>query len=112
MKNQSWEIKKYVTDDEICPFDEWFNQLGRDVQIRIDARFTRISLGNFGDYKSIEDGVFELRFHFGAGYRIYYGLDGKNIVILLIGGSKKKQNSDIKKALNFWQQYKQEKGDN
>jgi putative component of toxin-antitoxin plasmid stabilization module len=46
-----------------------------NIQIRIDARFTRISLGNFGDYKSIEDGVFELRFHFGTGYRIYYGLD-------------------------------------
>jgi putative addiction module killer protein len=112
MKNQSWKIKKYVTDDGICPFDEWFNHLERNIQIRIDARFTRISLGNFGDYKSMGDGVFELRFHFGSGYRIYYGLDGKNIVILLIGGDKKRQNRDIKKAIDFWQKYQQEKGDN
>lgn len=112
MKNQSWEIKKYVTDDGICPFDEWFNQLENNIKIRIDARFTRISLGNFGDYKSIEEGVFELRFHFGSGYRIYYGLDGKNIVILLTGGSKKRQNRDIKKAIDLWQKYQQEKGDN
>ncbi|MBF2058159.1 MAG: type II toxin-antitoxin system RelE/ParE family toxin [Cyanobacterium sp. T60_A2020_053] len=112
MNNQIYEIKKYVTDDGKCPFDEWFNQLDQNLQIRIDARLTRVNLGNFGDHKSVDEGICELRFHFGAGYRIYYGLDGKNIVILLIGGSKKRQNSDIKKALNFWQKYKQEKGDN
>lgn len=112
MKNQEWIIKKYITSERICPFDEWFNQLDINTQVRIDARLDRISLGNFGDYKIIEEGIFELRFHFGAGYRIYYGLDGKNIVILLIGGSKKRQNKDIKIAIRYWQEYQQEKGKN
>lgn len=112
MKNQLWIIKKYITCNGICSFDEWFNQLDINIQVRIDARLDRISLGNFGDYKTIEDGIFEFRFHFGAGYRVYYGLDGKNIIILLTGGSKKRQNKDIKKAITYWQEYQQEKGKN
>jgi putative addiction module killer protein len=111
MESRQWKIKKYVTADGVCPFDEWFEQLDFTLQARIDVRFDRVSLGNFGDYKSIEGGVFELRFQFGAGYRVYFGLDGNQVMLLLIGGSKKTQKKDIKKALHLWKAYQQEKGE-
>jgi putative addiction module killer protein len=53
--------------------------------------------------------VFELRIHLGAGYRIYYGKDGKDIVLLLCGGDKSTQSKDIKKAKFFWEDYKNAK---
>lgn len=72
-----WEIEKYVTQEGVCPFDEWFNTLDSKFQARIDVRFDRISLGNFGDHKNLGQGIYELRFSFGAGYRVYYGIIGK-----------------------------------
>jgi putative addiction module killer protein len=62
--------------------------------------------GYFGDYKNLGDGVFELRIHFGCGYRIYFGKDGMGIVLLLCGGEKNTQDKDIKKAKFFWEDYK------
>jgi len=62
--------------------------------------------GNFGDSKSVGDGVQELRMHFGAGYRVYYGRDGDTIVILLGGGSKRGQSRDIKAAKRRWMEYR------
>lgn len=59
------------------------------TQVRIDVRFDRVSLGNLGDAKSFGEGVYELRLFFGSGYRIYYGIIGKRIVLLLTGGAKK-----------------------
>ena len=74
-------------------------------------RLDRVSLGNFGDRKSLEEGIFELRFQFGAGYRIYFGLQGNRIVILLAGGSKKTQSKDIRIARRLWKAYQQENGE-
>lgn len=110
MSQEKWEIQKYITSTNICPFDEWFNQLDLQTQVRIDVRIDRISLGNFGDYKSVGQGVYELRLFFGAGYRIYYGIIERKIVLLLMGGSKKTQNRDIKTAKRFWSDYKNEQG--
>ena len=73
-----WTIQTYVTEDEVCPFEEWFESLDPQVQIRIDVRLDRVKLGNFGDHKSVGDGVFELRFIFGPGFRVYYGIAGKH----------------------------------
>ncbi|MEY2831445.1 MAG: hypothetical protein RLZZ574_703 [Cyanobacteriota bacterium] len=111
MESRQWKIQKYITADGVCPFDEWFDRLDFTLQARIDVRLDRVSLGNFGDRKSLEGGVFELRFQFGAGYRVYFGLDGNQVVLLLIGGSKKTQNKDIKTALRLWEAYQQEKGE-
>ncbi len=110
MSEKTWEIKKYVTEKDLCPFDQWFNNLDLQTQVRIDVRLDRVSLGNFGDYKNVGEGVYELRFFFGSGYRIYYGIIGKKIVLLLTGGSKKNQNKDIKTAKKFWNAYKSEQG--
>jgi putative addiction module killer protein len=70
----------------------------RSVKIKILARLDRIENGNFGDHKQIDKNLFELRFFFGAGYRIYYTIKGNTVVILPTGGNKATQAKDIKKA--------------
>ena len=72
-------------------------------------RLDRVSLGNFGDHKSVGEGVYELRLSFGPGYRIYYGLAGEHVVLLLAGGAKGKQTKDIRTAQKLWKSYKAEK---
>ena len=80
-------------------------------EFKILKRNDRLILGNFGDCKSIGKGVYELRFFFNDGYRVYYGIAGKRIILLLTGGSKKSQNKDIKMAQKYWSNYKQEVGE-
>jgi putative addiction module killer protein len=75
------------------------------AKAQILKRVNRIELGNFGDYKFCRDGVWELRMDIGAGYRIYYALTGSQIVLLLCGGDKRKQDSDIDRAVKFWQDW-------
>ena len=100
-------IRSLVLDNGNCPFDEWLTGLENPYFIRaVDARLTRIRDGNFGDHKSIGDGVFELRIPKGPGLRVYYGLDHGEIVILLGGGDKSTQDKDIKQAHAFWRAYK------
>lgn len=108
MSQDRWTIQTYVTKDEVCPFEKWFESLDPQFQVRIDTRLDRVKLGNFGDRKSVGDGVFELRFTFGPGFRIYYGIAGKHIVLLLFGGSKKNQDKDIKTAHKFWKGFQDE----
>ncbi len=110
MESQRWKIQKYVTVEGECPFDEWFNKLDSNLQARIDVRLDRVCLGNFGDKKNLKGGIFELRFQFGAGYRIYFGITGNQIVLLLVGGSKKTQKKDIKIAQLLWKAYLKEQG--
>ena len=83
-------------------FDEWIGGLkDRAAAFRIHARLSRVSQGNFGDHKGIGDGISELRFNFGAGYRVYYKQYGSVVVLLLAGGDKSTQVNDIKKALEI-----------
>ncbi len=95
-------IYEYVTHDGRNHFREWFDSLSDvQAQIKTDVRIARIRLGNFGDAKSVGKGVYELRIDFGPGYRIYYGLEGINIVFLLCAGDKSSQKKDIKKEHTF-----------
>lgn len=94
------------TLDGRVPFEEWFGSLKSSAfQVAIDARLTRVADGNFGDHKSVGDGVFELRIPKGPGLRIYYGLDGPRIVVLIGGGDKSSQKKDIRKAQEPWKEY-------
>lgn len=88
------------------PFSEWFKSL-RDIQgkARIEARIRRLSDGLFGDCEPVGEGVRELRMFFGPGYRVYFGEEGDNIVILLCGGDKRTQKQDIKTAKGYWKEY-------
>ncbi len=80
-------------------YDKWFFKLKEStVKIRVLARLNRVENGNFGDFKQISPSLFELRFFFGAGLRIYYTIQDSNVVFLLAGGDKSSQEKDIKKA--------------
>jgi putative addiction module killer protein len=83
-------------------FDEWFVGLAdRSGKFRVQARIDRAELGNFGDCGPVGEGVSEMRIHFGPGYRVYFVQRGIELVILLAGGDKSTQSSDIKTALKL-----------
>ncbi len=100
------EIFFFETRDGRVPFREWMNLVkGQPVYEKVVARLERIEEGNFGEHRSVGEGVSELVINFGPGYRVYYGLDGADIVILLVGGSKATQQKDIDAAKQYWRQY-------
>ena len=100
------EIKKLELQNGVVPFDEWFDSLrDRKMQVAVDARLTRVRAGNFGDFKSVGGGVFELRISFGPGLRVYYGLHSREMVVLLAGGDKSTQSRNIRRAQELWQQF-------
>jgi putative addiction module killer protein len=106
MEAQPREIGRYTTKEGKVPFDKWFLAL-RDTKLQsiIDKRLDRVSNGNLGDYSSVGEGVCELRIDYGPGYRIYFGQVGTQIVLLLCGGAKKTQDSDIVTAIKYWKDY-------
>jgi putative addiction module killer protein len=65
-----------------------------------------LAQGHYGDYKAVGEGVYELRFFFGSGYRVYFAEDGNTIVVLLLGGDKGSQSKDITKAQRYWKDYR------
>ena len=91
-------------------FRKWMLKL-RDIRAKahILLRLTQVEGGNLGDFKSVGNGVLEIRINYGPGYRLYFAKDGKTIVILLIGGDKSTQNQDIARAKNIWQGIKNER---
>lgn len=98
------DVREYTANNKY-PTSEWLETLDPVIKARIVNRIGRIRNGNFGDHKSVGDGVSELRFSFGSGYRVYYGKDGNTIVILLCGGDKSSQKIDIEKAKDYWRDY-------
>jgi putative addiction module killer protein len=100
------EVREYVDVAGRSPFGKWFNRLNAAAAARVAAAIHRIALGNLSNVKSVGAGVYEFRIDFGPGYRIYLGRDGERLVILLAGGTKKRQNDDIAAAKSHWQDYK------
>lgn len=101
------EIFRYVTESGREPVTEWVQSLkDKQAQAKIRVRLKRLEAGMFGDCEPVGDGVLELREHLGAGYRVYFGRHGQTVVILLCGGSKKTQSSDIKTARQYWADWK------
>jgi putative addiction module killer protein len=96
----------YATGDAAEPFTEWIENL-RDVieRKRIKARISRLAQGNFGDSEPVGEGVSELRFFFGPGYRVYFGEHESNLVVLLCGGDKISQVQDVKTAKAYWKDF-------
>lgn len=107
MEVQPREIESYVTANGKIPFWEWFDSLpdGKG-QAKIEERLKRVRLGNLGDYRSVGEGVFELRINYGPGYRVYFGQLGEVIVLLLCGGDKSSQERDIRKSKEYWINYR------
>ncbi len=100
-------VLRYQAEDTTEPVTEWLNNLrDRQAQARLRVRLRRLEAGNFGDCDPVGEGVFELREHVGAGYRVYLGRHGQQVVILLCGGDKKSQTADIKRARKYWVDWK------
>lgn len=103
------EIREFLGKDGSTRFGSWFARLNSEAARKVTTALYRLGLGNYSNVKGVDSGVFEYRINFGPGYRIYFGKDGDRIVILLCGGSKKRQQSDIETAQELWQEYKREK---
>jgi putative addiction module killer protein len=103
------EVREYVDRSGHSPFAAWTDSLNREAAVKVAAALARMQQGNFSNAKGVGAGVYEYRIDFGPGYRIYFGKDGDSLVILVGGGTKKRQQSDISAALARWQDYKQRK---
>jgi len=103
-------IKKsiiYKTDAGTEAYTEYVDSLkDRLGAAKIRVRITRAEFGNFGDHKKIAHGIIELRIDYGPGYRIYIGLHGNEVIVLLCAGDKSSQTKDVKKAMEYWEEYK------
>lgn len=97
----------YVDEYGNEPYVDWIDNL-RDkmARKRIQSRLRRLETGLYGDCEPVGGGVFELRLFFGPGYRVYFGEDGDNIVVLLCGGDKSTQKQDIEAAKVYWKECK------
>ena len=102
------EVIHYLTESGRDPYQEWLDGL-KDIRARvaIQRRIDRLVSDNFGDHKFCRDGVWELRIDTGPGYRIYYAQTNQMIVLLLCGGDKRSQKSDIDRAVKYWDNYQQ-----
>ena len=100
------DIRYYVTSDNRQPFAEWFAALDPVARAKVTRAVARMTQGNLSNVKSVGEGVQEYRIDFGPGYRVYFGRDGDVLVILLTGGTKKRQQSGIETAHEYWLDYK------
>jgi putative addiction module killer protein len=103
------EVREYLDRGGRSPFAEWSDRLSREAAAKVAAALARIQQGNLSNARGVGAGVYEYRIAFGPGYRIYFGKDGEWLVILVGGGTKKRQQEDIKTALVRWEEYKQRK---
>lgn len=103
-------VEYFMTPNGKMPAQEWLNSIkDKLTQAILYKRIRQAALGNFGDHKSVGAGVLELRINYGPGYRIYYGIFDDEVILLLIGGSKRTQLADIEKAKTYWIIFKENK---
>lgn len=99
----------YIDAGERAPFVDWLESLDRQAVQRVTIALDRLEGGNTGQLKSLGGGIHELRLRYGPGYRIYLGQEGQTLVILLTGGTKRRQSQDIERARLLWAAYQAEK---
>jgi putative addiction module killer protein len=102
------ELCYYVAGGR-SPFEDWFAKLESIARAKVATALVRIEQGNLSNVKPVGEGVLEYKINFGPGYRVYFGRDSDVLVILLCGGTKKRQQRDIDAARNYWQDYKRSK---
>ena len=103
------DVREYLDPTGRSPFAAWFDSLHAEAAAKVATAITRISRGNFSNVQGVGAGVLEYKLDYGPGYRVYFGKDGETLVILLGGGTKKRQQRDISTALASWQDYKRKK---
>lgn len=104
------ELLECVNAAGVSPFAKWREKLDPTTRARITVAVLRLETGNFSAVKGVGAGIFELRLDFGPGYRVYFGKDGEQLVILLGGGTKRRQPDDIRAAQTLWREFKRTKG--
>ena len=104
------EITEYVSQTQVNPFRKWFDALDSQTATIIAIGLARLGEGNVSRVEPIGEGASELKINRGPGFRIYFGWDGKTLVVLLGGGTKHQQQSDIASALRCWRDYKARRG--
>ncbi len=103
------ELRGYIDANGRRVFRQWYSKLNSAAAMQINRALDDLQRGAAGKAKSIGQGVHELRIHHGPGYRVYFGNDGDLLVILLGGGTKKRQEHDIAQAKERWREYKKRK---
>jgi putative addiction module killer protein len=103
------EIREYLDTQGRSPYARWFNRLNARAAAKVATALVRMEQGNLSNAKSVGGGVSEYRIDFGPGYRVYFAKDGDALIILLGGGTKKRQQKDIEAAQDLWREYKQRK---
>ena len=103
------EVREYLDAEGNSPYGKWFDRLNVTAAVKVTTAVHRMEQGNFSNVKGVGAGVYEYRIDFGPGYRIYFGKDGDRLVILLAGGTKKRQDADISDAKGDWRDYKRRK---
>ena len=102
------ELRRYITHEGKDVFGEWLAKLkDARAQAKILIRLDRVALGNFADCKPLRGGLCELRIDWGPGYRVCYAMLGRSCVLLLAGGDKRKQSSDITRAAAYLKDYRE-----
>jgi putative addiction module killer protein len=96
------EIREYQDQNQRSPFAEWFRGLNAEAARKVTSALYRLGLGNFSNVRGVGGGVFEYKINFGPGYRVYFGRDGQQVVILVGGGTKQRQQKDIATAQLRW----------
>ena len=105
--DRDYVVERYRTHDGKVPFEEWVAKMKRkdpDVVFRILVRVNRAIKRNFGDYRYLREGIWEMRID-----RIYFAVENRQVLLLLVGGDKKSQKADIQLAIDFWNDH-QSKG--
>jgi putative addiction module killer protein len=102
-------VREYVDERGRSPYATWFDSLDQHAAIKISVAVERLALGHTAAIKSVGEGVSEYKIDFGPGYRIYFAKDGQHLIILLSGGTKKRQQNDINAAKDLWKIYKERK---
>ena len=104
-----FEIRYYLAPDGQSPFEKWFAGLDPAARAKVTTAIVRLEQGNLSNVKGVGEGVLEYRINFGPGYRVYFGRDGEVLVILLTGGTKRRQQRDIEQATDLWADYRRRK---
>jgi putative addiction module killer protein len=103
------EVREYLDAEGNSPYAKWFDRLNAVAAVKVTTATHLMEQGNFSNVKGVGAGVYEYRINFGPGYRIYFGKDGERLVILLAGGTKKRQEVDVTAAKSHWRDYKRRK---
>ena len=103
------DVREYVDAAGRSPFTKWLRALNVQTAAKVATALERIAQGNLSNVETVGKGVLEYKVDFGPGYRIYFGRDGEQLVILLAGGTKKRQQEDIRQAKANWEDYRNRK---